>query len=102
MPAEWFAVFVEKPRVGRLQRPAELPAVTLADVNLVALRVNFQKQPFLIGRLKLLRDILRGSRQRKPRAQSGEQHCQCQSSNAVVHAHSDSSSKGTIRAPIAL
>jgi len=43
MLAEQFAVFVEELGIGSLQRPSELRGVTLADVDLVALRVDLKK-----------------------------------------------------------
>jgi hypothetical protein len=54
MLAEGFAVLVKKLRVGSLQRPSELRAVTLADVDLVALCMDPKKKLCVGGRLELL------------------------------------------------
>src|SRR5579859_1181330 len=64
MLTEGFAFGVEKLGVRSLQRPGELRAITLATVDLVALRMD-QKKLFLCGRLDWRRDLLRGKRSGK-------------------------------------
>ena len=85
MFAERFTILVEKLSVRSLQRPGEFRSVTLAAVDLVALRMDLEKKLFVCGRLELLRDFLRGNRERKDRAQGCEQRGGSESANAVVH-----------------
>ncbi len=59
MPAERFAVFVEELGVGCFQPPDELRGTLLTDIDLIALRMNLEKQLFIGGRLELRRDLLR-------------------------------------------
>src|SRR5258708_17438544 len=59
--AEGFAVLVEELGVGSFQRPGELRGVTLAGVDLIALRVDLEKELLVGGRL---RELLRGERER--------------------------------------
>src|SRR5579863_8156379 len=56
MLAEGIVIQVEQPRIRRLQRPSALPALTLADVHLIALRVHLKNKLLSRGRLNLLRD----------------------------------------------
>jgi hypothetical protein len=85
MFTEGFAILVEELGVGSLQRPSELPGVTLAGVDLVALRMDLEKKLFFGTWLDLLRDLLRGNREGKNRARGGEQRGGCESANAVAH-----------------
>ena len=61
MFAEGFAVFVEELGVGSFQRPRKFRGAFLADVDLIALRMNLKKKLFVGRRLELGRNLLRGS-----------------------------------------
>jgi hypothetical protein len=74
MFAEGFAVLVEELRIGRLQRPSELPGVTFAGVHLIALGMHLEQKFLVRGRLELRRNLLRGNGERKNRARGREQH----------------------------
>jgi len=59
MLAKRLAILLEELCVGSLQCPGEFRGTFLADVHLVALRVDLEKKLFAGGRLKLRRDFLR-------------------------------------------
>src|SRR5258708_9836721 len=85
MPAEEFAILVEELGVGSFQRPSEFPGVALAGVDLIALGMDLEKKLLVGGRLELLRELLRGERERNSGTRGGEQRGGCESSNAVAH-----------------
>lgn len=58
MLAERLALFIEKLRVGRFQRPSVSVEVLFLDVDLIALGMNLQKQLFVGRWLKLRRKLL--------------------------------------------
>lgn len=65
MLAEGLPVFVEESGVGSFQIPNELRGIALAGIDLVAFRMNLEKQLFVGGRLKLLQNLLRGRKFRQ-------------------------------------
>jgi hypothetical protein len=83
MLTEGFAILVEELRVRRLQRPSELPRFSLADVNLIALRMQPKKKLFVSRRPKVFRDLLRSNSARKNSARNGEQSNTTESANVA-------------------
>jgi hypothetical protein len=60
-----FAFNVEELGVRSFQGPGELCTIAFAGVDLVALRMDLEKELLVGGWLELLRDLLGGSEERK-------------------------------------
>jgi hypothetical protein len=85
MLTEGFAVLVEELRVRSLQRPGQLSRFTLANVDLIALRMDPKKKLFVGRRPQLLRDLLRSNSARKNSARNGKQSNTTKSANVIKH-----------------
>jgi hypothetical protein len=72
MLTERFVILVEKLRVRSLQRPGDLPRFTLADIDLIPLRMDPKKKLLVSWRAKFFRDLLRANGARKNSARNSE------------------------------